>query len=233
MTLAITFIFVGLAEGQGLIVKGDFGLTIDSTLKVEGVMEIAGETVVEVRSGAILSAERIIVREDSTLRCCGTLAVDDEVTNSGLILADCGSAEEWILMGNLLNTGLVRISQQTSFLISGLITNSGILDAITAGNLPGEVRNLSDGRVYDSDNPGRLEVLSVTQSAMELSMESLPAHVYTLQVSETDDLQNWVSTGEVKEGSGEALVFQILSEDREDETGAYRPEMFFRVMVTD
>lgn len=206
-----------IESNDGFLNRGvaDFG---------DGVVTVNDGALLEVVSGASLTAEEVRIDAGGTVRGCGEFIVT-RILNLGRFLADCGAPSVLEISGLLENEGLVRVSKGGGFSI-GAVVNRGLFDAISAANSAEEVMNAGGGRKFDSERPGTPSV-SVAGGTATTSVFALEAHVYKLEVSSSLAIGSWQDAGvAARTGTNGVIQFSLPIVSGED-------QQFYRIKISD
>jgi autotransporter-associated beta strand protein len=196
---------------------------LSGTLRLTGALD--GTEFVTVEPGATLVNAGVIVSPQTLVAAGGTLAgagtIRGNVSVSGNVTVS--GPGTWRVEGDVLNTGTIRLTGGARLEVTGTLTNQGVLDLIMAdqtfvGTISGNgtVLDLTDVRVSPA--------ISVTDSAVNLSLQTYEGHTYQLQASTTLQADSWTNVGGPKTGNG---LLQTFS----DPAGATRPRQFYRVII--
>lgn len=112
-----------VVEGGCIVVQGASGFWLPFTPGSRPKLVLS--------PSSVISASEITLDRNSSLVGTGTLAVENQVYNNGLILADTGPGATLSIEGDLFNEGTIGVIRGTTLEVLGATINDGTIDLLT------------------------------------------------------------------------------------------------------
>ena len=173
-------------------------------------------------SATLVISNNLVVSASQTLVLPNGTATYETLLNDGTLVLGAGSLH---ITGNATNNGVIRLTGNAVFEVSGTFTNTGVIDIINwSGTLPPGLIN--SGTILDRS---AIKVLSTQASPTHftLSVPSYAGHHYQLE-SKADLSDPWTAIGAPVPGTGSALNPPVLQFSPPIDG----PHRFYRVAVT-
>ena len=173
-------------------------------------------------TATLVISNNLVVSGSQTLTLPNATATYQSLLNDGTLVLGAGTLH---IAGNATNNGVIRLTGDAVFDVSGTFTNGGVIDIINwSGTLPPGI--VGSGTILDRS---AIKVISTQSSATQftLSVPSYAGHLYQLE-SKSDLNGAWVPLGAPVPGTGGALnppamLFTPAIDG---------PRRFYRVVVT-
>jgi hypothetical protein len=150
-------------------------------------------------TATLVITNNLVVSGSQTLVLPNATTTYQSLLNDGTLVLGAGSLH---IAGNATNNGVIRLTGNAVFDVSGTFTNAGVIDIINwSGTLPPGI--VGSGTILDRS---AIKVISTQSSATQftLSVPSYAGHFYQLE-SKTDLSGAWVPLGASVPGTGGAL----------------------------
>lgn len=149
-------------------------------------------------TATLVISNNLVVSGSQTLVLPNANATYQSLLNDGTLVLGAGTLH---ITGNATNNGVIRLTGNAVFDVSGTFTNAGVIDIINwSGTLPPGIAG--SGTILDRS---AIKVISTQATATQftLSVPSYAGHLYQLE-SRTDLTGPWVPLGASVPGTGGA-----------------------------
>ena len=161
------------------------------------------------------------LRANGLLSGCGTVNGHVLVDPGGAVVSDCSSL---VINGNLTNNGVLIVKTGSVLQSGGTVVNNGTIFLLNGGTTNFSGTFINNGSIRYSVSP-QIAGLSVAGSDVVVRVPSIPTFNYRLQTSKTLQPPNWTNSGAAQLGTGSTLT---LTEPGGTTNG---PKRFYRVGV--
>ncbi len=173
-------------------------------------------------AATLVITNNLVVSGSQTLVLPNATATYQSLLNDGTLVLGAGTLH---ITGNATNNGVIRLTGNAVFDVSGTFTNAGVIDIINwSGTLPPGI--VGSGTILDRS---AIKVISTQSSATQftLSVPSYAGHLYQLE-SKADLSGAWVPLGAPVPGTGGALNPPAM----QFTPALDGPRRFYRVVVS-
>jgi hypothetical protein len=185
--------------GAQITVTGGAGLWVGG-----GTVELRDQSVLRIKPGAVLTAAQVQILPGGTLENCGEIHAD--ILNQGLVVAPCGAGIVSTFTGDVTNSGVFRVSYGSALAATGMFSNSGRLDLVTAKQLGSPLGLVNTGTVIEPDDV-LITLVSPKPAETEIRIPGVAPHTYRLQAKQSLDVANWTDIGPIQIGNNADLIF--------------------------
>jgi T5SS/PEP-CTERM-associated repeat protein len=143
------------------------------------------------------------IRANALLSGCGTVNGSLLVDAGGAVVSDCSSL---VINGNITNNGVLIVKAGSVLQSAGTVVNNGAIYLLNGGTTSFSGTFINNGTIRFSVSP-QIAGLSVAGSDVVVRVPSIPTFNYFLQASATLQPPVWTNCGAAQLGTGSTLTF--------------------------